>query len=125
MIAVAARYLHRVRGPALLALALTTGCDSIDDPSAVARLVIAVGGRGFVVVGDSVLLSAVAYDRRGRSVPGVAVAWATREPTRLRVDRESGWAMGLAPTEAVVVATARGHSDSVSVVVSAVFLKRP
>ncbi|MGZ8469370.1 MAG: protein kinase domain-containing protein [Gemmatirosa sp.] len=69
---------------------------------------------GALVVGDAVTVTASALDRRGRSIPGVAVAWHSGDPRVARVDAD-GLLRGCAQGSTELRATAEGHEATVHV----------
>jgi hypothetical protein len=94
-------------------------CSYIGDPPPVARLELSTRALR-LQVGDSARLSATPLDGSGRPIArGVTVGWSSSAPEVALVRAASGVVTGLAPGSVVVIAVARGRTDSVLITVVA------
>ena len=102
--------------PALLA-AVVAGGDGPSTPDPVAALSVSPA-QPVVMRGDTLRVSAVAYDPSGKALSGRAVTWSSSAPDILAVSG-SGLLTGLAPGAASITATSEDRSLAVPVTVVA------
>jgi hypothetical protein len=110
---------RRSVGPlALLWVLAAAGCgESLpEEPWVVRRLEVAPRAVS-LAVGDSVQLTARAYNRRGDVVSPLKarVRWASQAAPVARVDPESGWVVAGTPGQTTVTATAPGLAEAATV----------
>jgi hypothetical protein len=99
---------------------LLSGCAEYitDQGMRVARVDIAVPAVS-LVVGDSLRLTAVAYNTDGRALTSskVVIAWSSSVPAIAAIDAASGWVVARQVGQATIRATIRGTTDSMPIVV--------
>lgn len=104
-----------------LLLLSAAACSDTNGPTSASRLTVAVHPR-VVIVGDTLRLSATAYDASGKPISNASLDWSSSSPSVLSVSN-AGLARGVSHGSATVTVTAAGARDTLQLDVTTSFIQ--
>ena len=104
-----------------LFLLSAVACSDTNGPAAASRLAVAIHP-AVMMVGDTVRLSATAYDAAGKPIPNPTLGWTSNAPNVLTVS-SSGLARGVSHGSATITVSASGAHDTLRLDVTTSFVQ--